>query len=226
MENFTVPDFISTNTLKDLSSKIRANKRERISEYLEEKKLLPNFKNIKKAKRALEVRISNEVLNPDYSNISAEITSLADIDKLNAYYAKEAELEASTSQVRSDFNTEIENINDDITAVNNAVKAETNRAIAEENAIKTQADTKAPIDSPTFTGIPQIAQSPDEADSSQRIPSTNWVNARIAAEVAKVSTDMYYTKAQIQLMMVGKADLVDGKVPESQLPKLYIVEVE
>ena len=38
MENFTVPDFISTNTLKDLSSKIRANKRERISEYLEEKK--------------------------------------------------------------------------------------------------------------------------------------------------------------------------------------------
>lgn len=72
MENFTVPDFISTNTLKDLSSKIRANKRERISEYLKEKKLLPNFKNIKKAKRALEVRISNEVLNPDYSNISAE----------------------------------------------------------------------------------------------------------------------------------------------------------
>ena len=72
MENCTVPDFISTNTLKDLSSKIRANKRERISEYLEEKKLLPNFKNIKKAKRALEVRISNEVLNPDYSNISAE----------------------------------------------------------------------------------------------------------------------------------------------------------
>lgn len=140
--------------------------------------------------------------------------------------AKEAELEASVSQVRSDFNTEIENINDDITAVNNAVKAETNRAIAEENAIKTQADTKAPIDSPTFTGTPQIAQSPDEADSSQRIPSTNWVNTRIATEVAKVSTDMYYTKAQIQLMMVGKADLVEGKVPESQLPKLYIIEVE
>ena len=140
--------------------------------------------------------------------------------------AKEAELEASVSQVRSDFNTEVENINDDITAINNAVKAETNRATAEENAIKTQADTKAPIDSPTFTGIPQIAQSPDEADSSQRIPSTNWVNARIAAEIAKVSTDMYYTKAQIQLMMAGKADLVDGKVPESQLPKLHIIEVE
>lgn len=58
--------------------------------------------------------------------------------------AKEAELEASVSQVRTDFNTEVEEINDDITAVNNAVKAETNRATAEENALKTQvSDLKA-----------------------------------------------------------------------------------
>lgn len=92
--------------------------------------------------------------------------------------------------------------------------------------LEAKVNTKAPIDSPTFTGIPQIAQSPDEADSSQRIPSTNWVNARIAAEIAKISTDIYYTKTQIQLMMARKADLVDGKVPESQLPKLYIIEVE
>lgn len=92
--------------------------------------------------------------------------------------------------------------------------------------LEAKVNTKAPIDSPTFTGIPQITQSPDEADSSQRIPSTNWVNARIAAEIAKISTDIYYTKTQIQLMMARKADLVDGKVPESQLPKLYIIEVE
>lgn len=92
--------------------------------------------------------------------------------------------------------------------------------------LEAKVNTKAPIDSPTFTGIPQVAQSPDEADSSQRIPSTNWVNARIAAEISKISTDMYYTKTEIQLMMAGKADLVDGKVPESQLPKLYIIEVE
>lgn len=87
-------------------------------------------------------------------------------------------------------------------------------------------NTKAPIDSPTFTGIPQVAQSPDLTDSSQRIPSTNWVNARILEEVAKVSIGNFYTKAEILEMMSNKADLIDGKVPEVQLPKLYIIEVE
>lgn len=38
---------------------------------------------------------------------------------------------------------------------------------------------KAPIDSPILTGIPQVETSPDAEDSSQRIPSTNWVRARI-----------------------------------------------
>lgn len=92
--------------------------------------------------------------------------------------------------------------------------------------LEAKVNTKAPIDSPTFTGIPQVAQSPDLTDSSQRIPSTNWVNARIQEEVAKVSIGNFYTKAEILEMMATKADLIDGKVPESQLPKLYIIEVE
>lgn len=92
--------------------------------------------------------------------------------------------------------------------------------------LEAKVNTKAPIDSPTFTGIPQVAQSPDLTDSSQRIPSTNWVNARIQEEIAKVSIGNFYTKAEILEMMAGKADLIDGKVPESQLPKLYIIEVE
>lgn len=92
--------------------------------------------------------------------------------------------------------------------------------------LEAKVNTKAPIDSPTFTGIPQVSQSPDLTDSSQRIPSTNWVNARIQEEVAKVSIGNFYTKAEILEMMAGKADLIDGKVPESQLPKLYIIEVE
>lgn len=52
--------------------------------------------------------------------------------------AKEAELEASISQVRSDLNTEVENINNDITAVNNAIKAETNRAQLIEEQLQFQ----------------------------------------------------------------------------------------
>lgn len=92
--------------------------------------------------------------------------------------------------------------------------------------LEAKVNAKAPIDSPTFTGIPQVAQSPDLTDSSQRIPSTNWVNARIQEEIAKVSIGNFYTKAEILEMMAGKADLIDGKVPESQLPKLYIIEVE
>lgn len=92
--------------------------------------------------------------------------------------------------------------------------------------LEAKVNQKAPIDSPTFTGIPQVAQSPDLADSSQRIPSTNWVNARIQEEVAKVSIGNFYTKAEIMEMMARKADLIDGVVPESQLPKLYIIEVE
>lgn len=92
--------------------------------------------------------------------------------------------------------------------------------------LETKVNTKAPIHSPTFTGIPQIEVSPDPTDSSQRIPTTNWVRARIQEEISKVSIGNFYTKAEIMEMMAGKADLINGKVPESQLPKLYIIEVE
>ena len=40
-------------------------------------------------------------------------------------------------------------------------------------------DTKAPIDSPRFTGIPQVVDSPASTDSSQRIAPTAWVKARM-----------------------------------------------
>lgn len=92
--------------------------------------------------------------------------------------------------------------------------------------LEAKVNEKAPLHSPTFTGIPQIEVSPDDTDSSQRIPTTNWVRARIQEEIAKVSIGNFYTKAEIMEMMAGKADLVNGKVPESQLPKLYIIEVE
>lgn len=52
-------------------------------------------------------------------------------------------------------------------------------------------DNKAPINSPIFTGIPQVEQSPDPTDSSQRIPSTNWVVARIK-EAPFISPESYW----------------------------------
>lgn len=48
------------------------------------------------------------------------------------------------------------------------------------NEIEGNLENKAPINSPIFTGIPQVEVSPDLNDSSQRIPSTNWVQQKIA----------------------------------------------
>lgn len=92
--------------------------------------------------------------------------------------------------------------------------------------LETKINQKAPINSPTFTGIPQIQTSPDAADASQRIPTTNWVRERIQEAVDKISTENYFTKSEIRELLASKADLVDGIVPENQLPKLYIIEVE
>lgn len=92
--------------------------------------------------------------------------------------------------------------------------------------LETKVNQKAPINSPTFTGIPQIQTSPDAADASQRIPTTNWVRERIQEAVSKISTENYFTKSEIRELLASKADLVDGIVPEAQLPKLYIIEVE
>lgn len=66
------------------------------------------------------------------------------------------------------------------------ITAESDRATEAENVLKvsvqdleTKVNQKADIVSPIFTGIPQIQNSPDENDSSQRIPTTNWVNTKV-----------------------------------------------
>lgn len=86
--------------------------------------------------------------------------------------------------------------------------------------------SKAPIDSPTFTGIPQVLTSPDAGDSSQRIPSTNWVRDRITEAVNAAIIDIYYTKAEMNQILNSKADLVNGTVPLEQLPVTYWIDVE
>ena len=86
--------------------------------------------------------------------------------------------------------------------------------------------SKAPIDSPTFIGIPQVLTSPDAGDSSQRIPSTNWVRDRITEAVNAAIIDIYYTKAEMNQLLNSKADLVNGTVPLEQLPVTYWIDVE
>lgn len=86
--------------------------------------------------------------------------------------------------------------------------------------------SKAPIDSPTFIGIPQVLTSPDAGDSSRRIPSTNWVRDRITEAVNAAIIDIYYTKAEMNQLLNSKADLVNGTVPLEQLPVTYWIDVE
>ena len=114
-------------------------------------------------------------------------------------------------------------------------------------ATQQELNKKAPINSPIFTGIPEVETSPDPEDSSQRIPSTNWVRGRIDEKFNSINEDLdehikdyqnphrvtpeqigTYDEHEIDDLLDNKADLVDGKVPSSQLPNPTIswIEVE
>lgn len=114
-------------------------------------------------------------------------------------------------------------------------------------ATQQELNKKAPINSPIFTGIPEVETSPDPEDSSQRIPSTNWVRGRIDEKFNSINEDLdehikdyqnphrvtpeqigTYDEHEIDDLLDNKADLVDGKVPSSQLPDPTIswIEVE
>lgn len=105
---------------------------------------------------------------------------------------------------------------------------------ADKTYVDAQLDTKAPIDSPVFKGNPQVENPPAPNDSSNRIPSTAWVNETIKNSVNdglgahikdfnnphKVTAEQTgaYTKEQVDGLLDTKADLVDGKIPADQLP--------
>jgi hypothetical protein len=105
---------------------------------------------------------------------------------------------------------------------------------ADKTYVDAQLDTKAPIDSPVFKGNPQVENPPAPNDSSNRIPSTAWVNETIKNSVSdgleahikdfnnphKVTAEQTgaYTKEQVNGLLDTKADLVDGKIPADQLP--------
>ena len=105
---------------------------------------------------------------------------------------------------------------------------------ADKTYVDAQLDTKAPIDSPVFKGNPQVENPPAPNDSSNRIPSTAWVNETIKNSVSdgleahikdfnnphKVTAEQTgaYTKEQVNGLLDTKADLVNGIIPENQIP--------
>lgn len=118
------------------------------------------------------------------------------------------------------------------------ISQETQNALntkADTNYVNQQLDTKAPIDSPVFKGIPQVENAPELGDNSNRIPTTNWVVTTVENSVGQDLTDHIndfnnphrvtaeqvnaFTKEEVQSLLDGKADLVDGKIPEELLPE-------
>lgn len=164
----------------------------------------------------VETVILTKVSDLQY-DITVNGTSIGKIDIPKDQFLKSVTLEGK-STLRFVFETTTGTVTTDINLED--VVAD---ALSE---LEAKVNKKADIDSPVFTGVPQVAVSPDASDASQRIPSTNWVRDRIQEEVSKIDVTAYITRADVEKMVAKKADLVDGKVPLSQLPVNNWIDVE
>lgn len=155
------------------------------------------------------------------SSLTQKIT--AEVDRAKA---EEESIKTSLGELKDNTNKAVSDLKLKDSEIQAAVLAETNRATASEAELEAKINQKADINSPTFIGIPQVLTSPDAGDSSQRIPSTNWVRDRITEAVNAAIIDIYYTKAEMNQLLNSKADLVNGTVPLEQLPVTYWIDVE
>lgn len=155
------------------------------------------------------------------SSLTQKIT--AEVDRAKV---EEESIKTSLGEFKDTTNKAISDLKLKDSEIQEAVLAETNRATASEAELEAKINQKANINSPTFIGIPQVLTSPDAGDSSQRIPSTNWVRDRITEAVNAAIIDIYYTKAEMNQLLNSKADLVNGTVPLEQLPVTYWIDVE
>lgn len=155
------------------------------------------------------------------SSLTQKIT--AEVDRAKA---EEESIKTSLGELKDNTNKAVSDLKLKDSEIQAAVLAETNRATASEAELEAKINQKADINSPTFIGIPQVLTSPDAEDSSQRIPSTNWVRDRITEAVNAAIIDIYYTKAEMNQLLNSKADLVNGTVPLEQLPVTYWIDVE
>ena len=132
------------------------------------------------------------------------------------------------------------NLSEVIDSLQEGLVEEKRRAEAAEDALLDELAEKADINSPILKGVPMVETSPDPEDSSQRIPSTNWVKERISeiqmesgsAKLEQHLKDLNnphqvtasqvgtYTSREIENKLDLKADLTNGKVNPAQLPDL------
>lgn len=130
------------------------------------------------------------------------------------------------------------NLSEVIDTLQEGLAEEKKRAEEAEDTLLDEVAKKADIDSPIFKGVPMVETSPDPEDSSQRIPSTNWVKERISeiqmeSGSAKLEAHLKdynnphqvtasqvgtYTSREIENKLDLKADLTNGKVNPAQLP--------
>lgn len=130
------------------------------------------------------------------------------------------------------------NLSEVIDTLQQGLAEEKKRAEEAEDTLLDEVAKKADIDSPILRGIPMVETSPDPEDSSQRIPSTNWVKDRISeiqmeSGSAKLEAHLKdynnphqvtasqvgtYTSREIENKLDLKADLTNGKVNPAQLP--------
>ena len=129
-------------------------------------------------KLSADVRISEKahnILTKDRNSLFVEGTS--DVITYN-----EQSLSSVILDLQNKVNTNTENIDTEKTERKEADSNLSNLITTNTNditSIKEELKTKAPIDSPIFTGVPQVNASPDAGDQSNRIPSTSWVIERI-----------------------------------------------
>lgn len=129
-------------------------------------------------KLSADVRISEKahnILEKDGNSLFVEGTS-------DAITYNEQTLTSVILDLQNKVNTNTKSIDTEKTerkeadsTLSNQITTNTN----DINSIKEELKTKAPIDSPIFTGVPQVETSPDAGDQSNRIPSTSWVIERI-----------------------------------------------
>ena len=129
-------------------------------------------------KLSADVRISEKahnILTKDGNSLFVEGTS-------DAITYNEQSLSSVILDLQNKVNTNTENIDTEKTERKEADSNLSNQITTNTNditSIKEELKTKAPIDSPIFTGVPQVNTSPDAGDQSNRIPSTSWVIERI-----------------------------------------------
>lgn len=129
-------------------------------------------------KLSADVRISEKahnILTKDGNSLFVEGTS-------DAITYNEQSLTSVILDLQNKVNTNTENIDTEKTERKEADSTLSNLITTNTNditSIKEELKTKAPIDSPIFTGVPQVNTSPDAGDQSNRIPSTSWVIERI-----------------------------------------------